>query len=198
MGHPGRAVLVHRRLPRAGPRRQPAAAGLPHRRLGDGRDHRRRRLLLHPRGAGRGVHAGVEAGRVQARQPALTGTAGTAPGHHDDGGHPTQVPAVGVRPPCHPPRLPAPRRSRRKIHLIRAGRASLSSISRLEAWVAGVSRLADGPRGAGLAHGAPPQARAGHRDAHPGLIRGGDRMTTGPGAEPRNRIRSRPGPCPSS
>ena len=48
VGQPGRPVLVHRGLPRPRPRRQPAAGRRPHRHERDGRDDRRRRLLLHP------------------------------------------------------------------------------------------------------------------------------------------------------
>ncbi len=63
-----RALLVHRRLPRARPRRQPPARPRPRGLQRDGRDHRRRRLQLHPRPRARGIRPR----RVQARQPALT------------------------------------------------------------------------------------------------------------------------------
>ncbi len=55
VGQPRRAVLVHRGIPRARPRRQPAAGRRPHRHQRDGRHHRCRRLLVHPPRRGRGT-----------------------------------------------------------------------------------------------------------------------------------------------
>ena len=47
VGQPGRAVLVHRGIPRPGPRRHPAAGASPAPTERDGRHDRRRRLLVH-------------------------------------------------------------------------------------------------------------------------------------------------------
>src|SRR5690606_7291520 len=70
LGQPGRAVLVHRRVTRARPRRQPPARRGPDGCLRDGGDHRRRRLLLHA--ARRRGTPRVEAGRIQAGPSAVT------------------------------------------------------------------------------------------------------------------------------
>ena len=71
VGQPGRAVLVHRGLARARPRRQPAAGRRPHRHVRDGGHDRRGRVLVHAPGRRARGAAELEAGRVQARPPAV-------------------------------------------------------------------------------------------------------------------------------